>query len=457
MSRLVHLAWYKWRLIMDLSFPFKHGVNAGISEELASITYARMDEAVELILQLGGGAELVKLDLKNAYRIVPIHPQDQHLLAISWEGKTYVDRALPFGLRSAPKIFSAVADMIAWALHCAGIQHLIHYLDDFLFICAPNTEDGRKALALALCILQFLGVPVAAHKTEGPSTCVPFLGILIDTVACELRLPTEKIQRLRVLIHSWCHKKACTRKELESLLGHLSHAASVVRAGRTFLRQLFGLLHLTKAPHQCVRLNAAARADLLWWKCLLHCWNGSSFFPLPTPAAQVYSDASGTFGCGAVVAGLGWFQVAWPREWQDTDISVKELVPVVVAAALWGKYWAGKHIRFHSDNMAVVAVLNSRSARTPLLMHLLRCFSFYCAYFRFHVSATHIPGILNTAADALSRNNLSLFSSVVPQARQYAIPPALFELLIATTPDWGSADWTRLFVRSLNEASPPQH
>ena len=55
----------------------------------------------------------MKLDLKDAYRMVPVHPDDQHLLGISWRDGIYVDRALPFGLRSAPKLFSTVADALA--------------------------------------------------------------------------------------------------------------------------------------------------------------------------------------------------------------------------------------------------------------------------------------------------------------------------------------------------------
>ena len=133
----------KFRMIVDLSSPRGHSVNDSISSELASITYTSLDDAVQHILQLGRGTDLVKLDLKNAYRMVPVHPQDQHLLAISWEGMTYVDCALPFGLCSAPKIFSAVADAIAWALHLAGINRQIHYLDDFLFMATPNTHEGQ--------------------------------------------------------------------------------------------------------------------------------------------------------------------------------------------------------------------------------------------------------------------------------------------------------------------------
>ena len=437
----------KWRMIIDLSFPWNHSVNASISEELSSISYASVDG----ILKLGMGTKLVKVDLQNAYRIIPVHPHDQHLLAVQWEGQIFVDRALPFGLRSAPKIFSAVADMIAWALHQAGIKHLMHYLDDFL-LCTPNTEDRAQALELALEIFAFLGIPVATHKTEGPATCVTFLGILIDTVAFELRLPADKLRRLQVLIQAWCTRKACTRKELESVLGHLSHAATVIRPGRTFLRELFRLMHLAKAPHHYVRLSAGAKADLAWWKCFLQSWNGSSFFPLPYPSAHVYSDASGSFGCGAVVDQLSWFQLQWPAEWADVDISVKELVPVVLAAAMWGRHWAGKHIRFHCNNLAVVMILSTRTAKTPPLMHLLRCFSFYCAHFRFHFSAQHVPGIMNTAADAISRDNLPLFFSLVPQTPRSTIPPSLHELLISHRPDWGSPAWTRLFQGSLHEA-----
>ena len=124
----------KWWLIVDLSYPRDHSVNTGISEELASIAYAHVDDAIECIMTLGVGTMLIIMDLDSTYRHIPVHPGDHHLLGVSWEGRTYIDRTLPFGLCSTPKIFSAVAEMMAWVLHNAGIEHLIHYLDDFLFL-----------------------------------------------------------------------------------------------------------------------------------------------------------------------------------------------------------------------------------------------------------------------------------------------------------------------------------
>ena len=57
---------------------------------------------------------MAKVDVKSAYRNVPIHPHDRWLMGTLWEGSLYIDTALPFGLQSAPKIFTAVADAVEW-------------------------------------------------------------------------------------------------------------------------------------------------------------------------------------------------------------------------------------------------------------------------------------------------------------------------------------------------------
>ena len=439
----------KFRLIVDLSHPAGASVNDGISPTLCSLHYTSVDEAVSIIKQLGRGTQLVKLDIKDAYRIIPVHPADYHLLGISWRGETYIDRALPFGLRSAPKIFSAVADLISWVIHQQGVRHHLHYLDDFLLLGAPGSEQAQNAMVIVLRLFDTVGIPIASHKTEGPATSLSFLGILIDTQAFELRLPAEKLSRLQETLHAWADKKSCTRRELESLLGHLSHAASVISQGRTFLRQLFPLLSLDRASHHYIRLNAGARADLTWWRVFLQDWNGTSFFPTMATAAEVTSDASGAYGCGAFSSSHGWFQLQWPDSWSPINIAVKELVPIVMAAAIWGHHWQRSCVRFRSDNMAVVNILNSRTSKDQLLMHLLRCLVFYSAFFRFQFVAEHVPGILNVAADAISRNNLPLFFSIFPQIPRVAIPQSVLDLLVTRRPNWGSRDWTRLFVCSL--------
>ena len=207
---------------------------------------------MRLIQQMGRGSHLVKVDLKNAYRMVPIHPDEKPLLGVCWNGNVYVDHALPFGLCLAPKIFSAVADAVAWSLFIRGIKIQLHYLDDFLFFGRPQTVEVAHILDTVLGCLHQIGAPVALSKTEGPGTRVTFLGILIDTELMELRIPEDKLVRLKQLVTEWLDKRVCRRKELESFLGHLSHAASVVRPGRIFLRHLFSLLARTKQSHHHV-------------------------------------------------------------------------------------------------------------------------------------------------------------------------------------------------------------
>ena len=100
----------KWRLIVDLSAPEGGSVNDRISREQSTLPYSSVDHLSALVLSRGRGAHLVNADVKEAYRTVPVHEDDQPLLGISWQGVTYVNRVLPFGLRSAPKIFTAIAD-----------------------------------------------------------------------------------------------------------------------------------------------------------------------------------------------------------------------------------------------------------------------------------------------------------------------------------------------------------
>jgi hypothetical protein len=106
----------KWRLIVDLSSPRGKSINDGISKELYSVSYLSIDEVASWVVRAGKCALLAKFDLKSAYRQVPVHPDDRKLLGMEWEGQIYVDTTLPFGLRSAPIIFSAVADALAYMI-----------------------------------------------------------------------------------------------------------------------------------------------------------------------------------------------------------------------------------------------------------------------------------------------------------------------------------------------------
>ena len=95
-------------------------VNDGIKEPWCSLSYATVIDAACGITAYGRGTQMIKLVIRNAYRVVPIHPEDRWLMGMMWKHSLFVDTALPFGLRSAPKIFTALADAAEWMVRQQG-------------------------------------------------------------------------------------------------------------------------------------------------------------------------------------------------------------------------------------------------------------------------------------------------------------------------------------------------
>ena len=247
-----------------------------------------VDDAARAVAKAGRGAFLSKADIKQAYRMVPVHPADRLLLGMVWEESLFVDSALPFGLRSAPKIFNALADALEWLIRQEGVESVLHYLDDFLIV-AESESMCRAALQSLLRLFARLEVPIAPDKLEGPSTVLTFLGIEMDMVAMSLRLPAEKLTELRGLVARWEGRSFCTLKELESLAGKL--------------RRMFELMKGTRRGQRFVRLNVAFRSDLAWWHLFMARWNGRAIMASPEqagPRHHLFSDVSGVFGCGAM-------------------------------------------------------------------------------------------------------------------------------------------------------------
>ena len=99
-----------YRIILDLSSPKGQAVNDGIDQADYSVRYSSFDDAVDLVHSLGPGSTMAEIDIKHAFRLCPVRPQDYQLLGMCWNGKYYIDTRLPFGSRSSPFIFNSFAD-----------------------------------------------------------------------------------------------------------------------------------------------------------------------------------------------------------------------------------------------------------------------------------------------------------------------------------------------------------
>ena len=315
-----------------------------------------------------------------------------------------------------------------------------------------DDTQSEQALSATLQLCNQLDIQVA---DDGPATTMTFLGIEIDPQQ-QIRLPHEKLANLTSLLNKWMPprlpssprppRRTIKKRDLLSLIGLLNHAASVVRPGRTFLRSIIHASTTVDHLDHHVTLHAHARADIIWWHTFINRWNGISTLPKGIPTHFTYSDASGSWGCGAF-----WGSRSNGRGHADMHI-------VVIEAAIWGHHWRGSRVCCYCDNIAVVFALNKGSAKYPQLMRLLRTLFFFSALHDFSISARHIAGSQNTAADALSRNNIPLFMSLQPhtQVAPSRIPQELQELVLNRSLHWTSPAWTKLFEATLRTVSLQQ-
>ena len=399
-----------FRIILDLSSPRGRSVNEGISAELFSVHYSSFDDAVDMVKALGPSAFMAKLDIRHAFRLCPVRPEQWNLLGYHWQGQFYVDTRLPFGSRSSPYIFNTFADLLLWILLVVGrIPHALHYLDDF-FLCGSSRSECKQSMDIMQYLFSILGVPIADDKTVGPSRILTFLGIEIDIPSASIRLPPEKYEELVALLQCWCDKKKCTKRQLLSLIGSLSFAAKVVKPGRMFLRRLIDLSTTVDRLHHHIDLNSEARADIQWWLEFLPQWNGVSMFQsdiVTSVSLSLFTDASFQ-GFGAVY-GKHWFSVPWPSSFGSHDINIRELFAIVAAVLTWGDRWHNKQILFFTDNMTITQVWKSGTCRDPHIMRLVRFLFLFAARRNINILLQHIQGHNNVLADALSRLQVGRF------------------------------------------------
>ena len=117
-----------WRIIYHLSAPPSRSVNDFIDLQQYSLRYCTIDSAIAILNSLDPHFLMGKIDLRSAFRHIPVRREDWHLLGIHWHGRWYVDKCLPFGLRSSLANFDCLATAIEWILrHIYSIHHIIHY------------------------------------------------------------------------------------------------------------------------------------------------------------------------------------------------------------------------------------------------------------------------------------------------------------------------------------------
>lgn len=414
----------EFRLIHHLSYPPGSSVNDFIPEDCSSVHYASINDTISVIKRKGAGCFMAKTDVKSAFRIIPIHPNDFALLGMKWQNSYYFDRCLPMGCSSSCAIFEAFSTALEWlAINRLGASG-VHILDDFLFI-ADSEDKCHADLTNFLGMCEYLGVPIAHEKTVGPDTTLQFAGITLDSVMQEARLPVDKLQKCRMLLRTFYKRRKVTLRELQSLLGLLNFTCSVIVPGRAFLRRMIDLTKGAQRPYHRTRLSKEAKSDMVTWLTFLDKFNGKTFFLDDrwdtSSSLDLFTDAAGSKGYGAIF-GKHWFCGAWPASWTSLNIAFLELFPIVLSLHIWGPLMANKCVAFYTDNAAIVDIINQQTSKHPLVMILVRDLVLTSLTYNILFRARHIPGVHNTGADYISRFQVEQFKKISPGADELPTP-----------------------------------
>ena len=151
---------------------------------------------------------------------------------------------------------------------------------------------------------------MAPEKTVGSETILAFAGIELNTLRMEASLPADKTAKCTTLLSTSLRRKKVMLREIQSLIGLLNFACSVVVPGRAFFGRLIDLTKGVKSPHHFIGLNKVVKADLEIWQSFLLDFDGRSFFlsdawtdPL---SLNLYTDAAGSLSYGGIF-GSEWF------------------------------------------------------------------------------------------------------------------------------------------------------
>ena len=211
---------------------------------------------------------MTSTDRKDAYFSVPIHKSSQRFFRFIWGTKLYTFLGLPFGLSSAPRIFTKLLKPVAAFLRKQGYRIII-YLDDFLLF-ASSKEEALRLTQMSLSLLQSLGFLINWTKsTLSPVQSITYLGFVISSVDMTIYLPKAKVQRVYAVCNNALSQPKMSGRQLASLLGTLESCRLAIWVALLHLRALQILLIQTLRNHQfhhnCPAfLNAQSRADLTW-------------------------------------------------------------------------------------------------------------------------------------------------------------------------------------------------
>lgn len=348
-------------------------------------------------------AYLASLDLKDAYFLVPIANRHRRYLRFRFLGKTYEYKCLPFGLSTAPFVFTKLMKPLLSHLRGRGFISVL-YIDDFLLIgqtyedCLENIRETRR-------LLQEVGFVVNEKKSVlVPCQEIKYLGFIFNSVWMSMSLPREKQRNILASIRGVENKTNQTIQEFAKLVGKLIAACPAVKYGWAYTksceRAKFLALERSGGSYKGeFTLSAEVREELSWWKA--HTFGKTSLRPRNF-TLEIFSDSSRS-GWG-LACGNSTAHGFWSEAEKACHINFLELLAAFFGLKCFARDRSSCDILLRIDNTTAISYINRMgSVQFPHLNSLTKQMWQWCEQRDLFIFASYIESNRNIDADRESR------------------------------------------------------
>lgn len=367
----------------------------------------KMDGIERVLDMLPKGAFMVTMDVRDGYLQLPMNETAKRFLGFRWGAEVFRYVKLPFGLNSAPALFTRVMGVIV--RHCREKgMFILAYLDDVILWHEDRSTLVQHRDELERC-LRSVGWERAPEKGSWtPSQRVLFLGFEIDSSVNRITVSPDRIRRMKEVTDRCLIANQVPLRWLGQVTGHVISMTRAAPMAKTLLQSLQQTLR-EEAPagpvwDTTIALGTRIRGDLMGLRSMIEAWNGASFWR-PSTRVWMQTDAS-VWGWGATLPMMG---VTAQGRWADGEgmsSNERELRAIHMGLLCFKKRLQNRRILIQADNVTALAYTRKVTGRSEILYRVARGLCETACALNVSMEFQHIRGEENIIADMLSRNQL---------------------------------------------------
>ena len=357
------------------------------------------------------------IDLRDSFYHFKIHKDYQKYLSFKFEGQCYSYCVLPFGFSLSPYFHTKILRPVVSYLRSLNVRINL-YVDDFLI--AADSSSITDHTDLVVDTLSDLGLHINLDKSETtPSKVIDYLGYTIDNTSQFpiIKVSKNRIIRLKKQIRTVLKKEFVPVRVLAKTAGLCISTAFAVTPGKLFLRHTYRLIASRSSWDDLVGISNDCIQELEWWLMSVESFNYREVRP-DLIDLQLEVDASSSCW-GATLNGLE-AKGDWNSRVSRQSSNHRELLAILMALETFKNFLSGLTVEILSDNSTAGAYVRNKGGPVPELSEIATAIWALAEDAQFKIVCTHIPGVLNSTADRLSRT---------PDTHNWMLHPVLFRLL----------------------------